>query len=76
MLMAASVASTTKAGPAPKGLPNWDGAPLYKKLLLALAFSVVFLLLDRSSTAFEIWAGVEPAWYLPVGLAWALLLGG
>ncbi len=75
-LMKGSVASTAKAGPAPQGLPNWSGAPLYKKALLALIFSAVFLLLDRSSTSFEVLAGVAPTWYLPIGLAWALLLGG
>jgi signal transduction histidine kinase/DNA-binding response OmpR family regulator/integral membrane sensor domain MASE1 len=73
--MSTSVA-LPKGGPVPDGLPRWGGAIFFKKVVLALAFSVVFLLLDRSSTAFEIWANVEPAWYLPVGLAWALLLGG
>jgi len=74
--MTISIAPTAKAGPASHGLPNWSGAPLYKKVLLSLIFSAIFLLLDRSSTAFEIHAGVAPAWYLPVGLAWAILLGG
>ena len=75
-LMSTSVAPAAKVGPPPHGLPDWSGAPLYKKVVLALIFSVIFLLLDRSSTAFEILAGVAPAWYLPIGLAWALLLGG
>jgi len=48
---------------------------LYKKVLLALTFSVAFLLLDRSSTASQGWAGA-PTWYLPVGLTLALLLCG
>jgi PAS domain S-box-containing protein len=56
-------------------LQNWNGAPLYKQLLLAVIFLVAFLLLDRSSTASQSWDGA-PTWYLPVGLAIALLLCG
>jgi signal transduction histidine kinase/integral membrane sensor domain MASE1/ActR/RegA family two-component response regulator len=56
-------------------LPNWSRAPLHKQLLLAVVFLVAFLLLDRSSTASQSWAGA-PTWYLPVGLALALLLCG
>jgi signal transduction histidine kinase/CheY-like chemotaxis protein/integral membrane sensor domain MASE1 len=55
--------------------PNWSRAPLHKQLLLAVVFLVAFLLLDRSSTASQNWAGA-PTWYLPVGLALALLLCG
>ena len=55
--------------------PNWSRAPLYKQLLLAVIFLMTFLLLDRSSAASQAWAGA-PTWYLPVGLALALLLCG
>jgi signal transduction histidine kinase/CheY-like chemotaxis protein len=54
---------------------NWSRAPLHKQLLLAVVFLVAFLLLDRSSTASQGWAGA-PTWYLPVGLTLALLLCG
>ena len=54
---------------------NWSRAFLYKQLLLAVIFLVAFLLLDRSSAASQAWAGA-PTWYLPVGLALALLLCG
>jgi PAS domain S-box-containing protein len=55
--------------------PNWNHAPLYKQALLTVIFLAVFLLLDGSSTASQAWAGA-PSWYLPVGLALALLLWG
>ena len=55
--------------------PNWNRAPFYKQLLLAVFFLVAFLLLDRSSIASQAWAG-GPTWYLPVGLTLVLLLGG
>ena len=46
--MTISIAPTAKAGPASHGLPNWSGAPLYKKVLLSLIFSAIFLsLTDR-----------------------------
>jgi hypothetical protein len=38
-------------------LQNWNGAPLYKHLFLAVIFLVAFLLLDRSSTASQSWDG-------------------
>jgi PAS domain S-box-containing protein len=55
--------------------PNWYGAPVSKQLLLILTFSGIFLLLDNSSTASQVFAGT-PAWYLPTGFAIAFLLGG
>jgi len=54
---------------------NWSHAPFHKQLLLAVIFLLAFLLLDRSSTASQAWAGA-PTWYLPVGLTLALLLYG
>ena len=44
-------------------------------LLSGISALVAFLLLDRSSAASQAWAGA-PTWYLPVGLALALLLCG
>jgi hypothetical protein len=57
------------------GLKNWNRAPFYKQLLLAVSFLVAFLLLDGSSAASQSWEGA-PTWYLPVGLTVALLLWG
>jgi signal transduction histidine kinase/CheY-like chemotaxis protein/integral membrane sensor domain MASE1 len=70
-----SPATASRPSGASRELPSWRGAPLYKQVLLALTFSVAFLLLDRSSTASQGWAGA-PTWYLPVGLTLALLLCG
>jgi diguanylate cyclase (GGDEF)-like protein/PAS domain S-box-containing protein len=54
---------------------NWRSIPLYKQVLLGLFFIATFLILDGSSTASQGWEGAPP-WYLPVGLALALLLFG
>ena len=54
---------------------NWYGAPLYKQILLAVAFFFAFLLLDGSSAPATQWEG-SPACYFPVGLSVALLLVG
>ncbi|HLY61476.1 MAG TPA: ATP-binding protein [Terriglobia bacterium] len=54
---------------------SWSGAPLYKQVLLAAIYLALFLLLDKSSTAAQLWTGAA-AWYLPVGLTLALLLVG
>jgi diguanylate cyclase (GGDEF)-like protein/PAS domain S-box-containing protein len=54
---------------------NWRDIPLYKQFLLGLFFLAAFLILDGSSTASQGWEGAPP-WYLPVGLALALLLFG
>ena len=53
--------------------PNWNGAPIYKKLLFGVIFLVAFSLLDRSSTLSQGWAG-SPTWYLPVGLVMAAVV--
>jgi len=45
----------------------------YEQVLLALGFTISFLILDGSSTASKQWEGAPP-WYLPVGLSMALLL--
>ncbi len=55
--------------------PNWNGALVSKQLPLALIFTSVFLLLDNSSAASQVFAGT-PAWYLPTGFSIAFLLGG
>ncbi len=54
--------------------PSWDRSPLFRKLVLAVIFWAVFMVLDRLSLAFQMLGGT-PAWYLPAGLNWALVLG-
>ncbi len=49
--------------------------PRFRQLLLGGFFIVAFLISDGSSTASQKWEGA-PSWYLPVGLALALLLSG
>ncbi len=57
------------------GLPEWSRDTLFKQLLLSIVFLLSFLLSDVASTASSTWQGA-PAWYLPVGLALALMLYG
>jgi CheY-like chemotaxis protein/integral membrane sensor domain MASE1 len=54
---------------------SWHGAPIYKRLLLAVIFLAAFLVTDGSSTASQAWEGSPPC-YLPVGLTLSLLLCG
>jgi PAS domain S-box-containing protein len=70
-----SGSATALTGGTPIESSDWRGAPFYKQLLLSVSFLIVFLLLDGSSTASQVWEGA-PTWYLPVGLAVALLLCG
>ncbi|MFZ0084304.1 MAG: ATP-binding protein [Candidatus Acidiferrales bacterium] len=44
------------------------------RLVPALLFALLYLLLDRVTVFFQMWAGVS-AWYPPVGLELALLVG-
>jgi hypothetical protein len=59
----------------PKTAPNWGAAPLWKQAVVALVFLAVFLLVDGYAGPAEQCDGA-PTWYLPVGLAVALLLWG
>jgi PAS domain S-box-containing protein len=56
-----------------------DPAPvqgsLFREIVVQLTFFAVYLLLDRASTVFRMWAGT-PAWYLPSGAALAILIWG
>jgi PAS domain S-box-containing protein len=45
-----------------------------RRLVVAGCFLVVYVLLDRSTVAFQIWSGIS-AWYPPTGLAFAVLFG-
>ncbi len=54
--------------------PAWDSSPLLRKLIVAAIFWAAFIALDRLSLAFQMLGG-SPAWYLPGGLCWAVLLG-
>jgi signal transduction histidine kinase/DNA-binding response OmpR family regulator/integral membrane sensor domain MASE1 len=68
--------STSLSPEAPfAGLPEWSRDTVYKQLLLSIVFLLSFLLSDVASTASRTWQGA-PAWYLPVGLALALMLYG
>jgi PAS domain S-box-containing protein len=57
------------------GLPCWPRGPFGKELIVQLLFWAAYLLLDHASTVFRVWPGT-PAWYLPSGLALAILLAG
>lgn len=45
-----------------------------RQLVVAVCFVVVYVLLDRTTVAFQIWAEIS-AWYPPTGLALAALIG-
>jgi PAS domain S-box-containing protein len=45
-----------------------------RQLLVAVCFVVVYVLVDRTTVAFQIWAEIS-AWYPPTGLALAALIG-
>jgi PAS domain S-box-containing protein len=45
-----------------------------RRLVVAGCFLVVYVLLDRSTVAFQIWSGIS-AWYPPTGLTFAVLIG-
>ncbi|HEY6290901.1 MAG TPA: MASE1 domain-containing protein [Terriglobia bacterium] len=61
---------------APPDLPPlWGGGSLFKEIAVQLTFWTVYMLLDRASTVFRLWAGT-PAWYLPAGVGLAILLWG
>jgi len=45
-----------------------------RRLLVAVCFVVVYVLLDRSTISFQIWTEIS-AWYPPTGLAFAALIG-
>jgi PAS domain S-box-containing protein len=49
---------------------RWD----LRRLVVAGCFLVLYVLLDRSTVAFQIWSGIS-AWYPPTGLAFAVLFG-
>ncbi len=56
-------------------LPCWPRGLFGKELIVQLSFWATYLLLDRASNVFRVWPGT-PAWYLPSGLALAILLAG
>jgi PAS domain S-box-containing protein len=55
--------------------PAWAHGSLFREVVVQLTFFAVYLLLDRASTVFRMWAGT-PAWYLPSGVALAVLIWG
>jgi PAS domain S-box-containing protein len=48
---------------------------LSRQIIVQAVFWAAFMLLDRASTTFRMWAGT-PAWYLPAGLSLAILVWG
>jgi hypothetical protein len=44
------------------------------RLTIAIGFTALYVVLDRSVVFFQMWEGIS-AWYPPAGLALALLLG-
>jgi PAS domain S-box-containing protein len=57
-------------------LPHPDSAPSFilRRIGVGLLFIILYVLLDRLTTYFQIWHGVS-AWYPPVGLGLAMLAG-
>jgi PAS domain S-box-containing protein len=55
--------------------PAWAQGSLFREIVVQLTFFAFYLLLDRASTVFRMWAGT-PAWYLPSGVAVAVLIWG
>src|SRR5215472_5532088 len=55
--------------------PAWTRESLYREIAVQVAFFAVYLLLDQASGLFRLWAGT-PAWYLPAGVALAILIWG
>jgi len=55
--------------------PLWSHESTVKEIAVQVAFWAVYLLLDRASMVFRLWAGT-PAWYLPAGIGVAVLLCG
>ncbi len=45
-----------------------------RQLLVAVCFVVVYVLVDRTTVSFQIWAEIS-AWYPPTGMALAVLIG-
>jgi PAS domain S-box-containing protein len=58
--------------PSESPVPN-QGRWLFRRGAAALLFIVLYVLLDRSTVYFQIWAGIS-AWYPPTGLAVAALV--
>ena len=46
----------------------------WRRCLIGLLTIVIYVLLDRSTVFFQMWSGIS-AWYPPVGLSLALLIG-
>ena len=69
---------TVSAGNAVSAVPQrvfgFQHTTRARRFCVALVFVLLYVLLDRSSTYFQIWAGIS-AWYPPAGLALAMLIG-
>ncbi len=55
-------------------LPIFFREAIPYRLEIAIGFTVLYVVLDRSVVFFQMWEGIS-AWYPPAGLALALLLG-
>jgi PAS domain S-box-containing protein len=67
--------SSSVAGP-PLEPPRADFTPSFivRRIFVGLGFVLLYVLLDRMTTYFQMWHGVS-AWYPPVGLGLAMLAG-
>jgi PAS domain S-box-containing protein len=68
------VARKTEERSQPEG--RWTGPRRWKlrQFLVGVCFVVLYILLDRTTVSFQIWAEIS-AWYPPTGLALAALIG-
>jgi PAS domain S-box-containing protein len=71
---AASIRDQTASSITMKNHPDSDRVFALRRYLIGFLFMIAYILLDRSTVFFQIWSGIS-AWYPPVGMALALLIG-
>ena len=54
--------------------PAFFSEAMQYRLAIAIGFTILYVVLDRSAVFFQMWEGIS-AWYPPAGLALALLVG-
>ena len=65
-----------EAASSPESTVEQDSERVFflRRCLIGLLTIVIYVLLDRSTVYFQMWSGIS-AWYPPVGLSLALLIG-